>query len=111
MPTERQEQETVARCVSIAVYYHGAARSGDSRTGMAQEVREAVDWMNELGVDGRRILGRLQEELVARYGPEEGGRMRAMFAQAIGRPHPRAPRRVEVPGSVQPGGRPPTVRT
>lgn len=83
MSTERQLQEAVARCVSLAVYYRNAPRSPKARAMMAEEVHAVAGWVKQLGLKGERILPPLEAELLARYGPEEGARIRSEFAKAF----------------------------
>ena len=82
--TERQVQETIARCVSAMVDYHDNGRS-DER--MAAEVRLIAGFVEELelsrsGVDWR-ILGPVEDELVGRFGVAIGCSLIVRFIKAF----------------------------
>jgi hypothetical protein len=87
MATQRQLQETVARCVSIMVYYRNEPRSERTRERMVAEVQLVAGWVMELGLvaeeTGRHIFRPLEGELIARFGQAAGSRLHAEFVQAF----------------------------
>jgi len=87
VPTERQIQETVARCVGIMVSFHNAARTPQAQELMTAEIRIMADsvaeWsMGVAEVDGL-ILRPVEAELHARYGLELGPRLNRLFLEAF----------------------------
>ena len=87
MATERQIQETIARCVSIVVFFHNSPKTLKMRTMMVAEVQAVARSVEELGMGGmatdERILLPVEAELIARYGQEVGRRHNAEFARAF----------------------------
>ena len=84
---ERALSETVARCVGIVVYYYNVERTGRSRRVMSSEIRAAVGWLADSGLDGRALDGvvvdPVEEELIARFGHEVGFRLNREFVRAF----------------------------
>jgi hypothetical protein len=84
MATERQIQETIARCVSIAVFYQSGEMTTKARALMAAEFQAVAAGANGSGLSGKiaedRILRPVEAELVARYGPEAG---RSLHAEVV----------------------------
>jgi hypothetical protein len=87
MTTERQVQETIARCVSAMVYYHNRGRYRENEDRMIAEVQLAAGFVEELGLSrvgaDRRIIRPVEAELIARYGYEVGPRLAAQFVGAF----------------------------
>ena len=87
MATERQLQETVARCVSIMVYYHNTTRAPQAKERMIAEVELVAAWVLELdlspGDTDRHIFRPVEGELLARYGPEVARGLHAEFLDAF----------------------------
>ncbi len=87
MATERQIQETIARCVSIVVFFHNSRKTPKMRTMMVAEVQAVARSAEELGMGGtatdERILLPVESELLARYGAVVGRRLNAEFAKAF----------------------------
>jgi hypothetical protein len=87
MSNERQVRETVARCVSIIVYYHNCGRAPKTTTAMIADVRAVADLVArlELGTDeiDELILRPVEAELRARYGHELGFRLNNEFVGAF----------------------------
>ncbi len=87
MATERQIQETIARCVSIVVFFHNSQKTPKMKSMMVAEVRTIAGWAEELGMCGmaadEQILFPVELELIARYGPVVGRRLNAEFAKAF----------------------------
>lgn len=83
---DRALEETVARCVGIVVYHHNE-RTSRASGAMASEVRAAVGWLTAtgLGIDAidRRVVGPVESELIARYGPEAGCRLYQEFVRSF----------------------------
>jgi hypothetical protein len=90
MPTEREIDETIARCVSIMVCYHKVETDARARASMVTAVQVVAAWALEmnLGSDETavRILGPVERELLIRYGHESGTRVTATFLRAFGPP-------------------------
>jgi hypothetical protein len=87
MVTERQVQETIARCVSTMVYYHNGERSRELDERMTAEIQMVAGFVRELdfsrdGVESR-IIRPVEVELVARYGHEVGPRLASRFFEAF----------------------------
>src|SRR4051812_6723624 len=80
-PTERQIQETVARCVAAMVYFNNAERTQGERDLMAAEVQLASAWVLQAGSGEvrERVLAPVEGELFARYGHEVGPRLNGLF--------------------------------
>jgi len=84
MATERQIQETIARCVSTVVFFHNSPKTPRMRTMMVAEVQAVARSVEELGMAmDERILLPVESELLARYGQEVGRRLNAEFARAF----------------------------
>jgi hypothetical protein len=87
MATERQVQETIARCVALMVFHHNCERSQEARDRMIAEVQIIAGFVEELGFSRSgvdwRIMRPIEAELLARYGHEVGPRLFAMFADAF----------------------------
>ena len=88
--TERQIQETIARCVSIMVYFHNEERTPKVKAMMIAEVQTVVGFVGELGLGlgsrevEERIVIPVEGELLTRYGHEVGRRLNAEFVSAFG---------------------------
>ena len=80
-------EEGAARCWSIMRRYHGSERKDEARALLIAEVDTLVGWLLELrpppGAIERRILGPVEEYLLARYGHEVGMRLNAEFVRAF----------------------------
>lgn len=87
MASEREFQETVARCVSMMVYYRNDLRSAAAAAAMTDEIHGVARQIATLGpiaADWSRDLRRrVQEELVARYGRPIGGCLHDEFLGAF----------------------------
>lgn len=87
MMTERQLQETIARCVSIAVYYHGSERTGWESDRMTSEVRATALSLGEMGLTATearvQVVGQVERELIERFGPIAGAKLARTFAEAF----------------------------
>ena len=87
MATERQVQETIARCISTMVFYHNSERSRKTEDRMIAEVQVIAGFVEELGFERgeaeERIIRPVELELIARYGYEVGPRMAVQFANAF----------------------------
>jgi hypothetical protein len=88
MVTERQIQETIARCVSLMVFYHNSEKSAQLSDDLADQARAVAGWASEANFGeteaGERIFRPVASELVARYGEGVGCRLRDEFLAAIG---------------------------
>ncbi len=87
MVTERQIQETVARCVSTMVYYHNCERSHPSNERMTVEVQVIAGFVEEWKLKptevNRRVIRPLEVNLIARFGHELGPRLLLEFLRAF----------------------------
>ena len=94
MASEREVQETIARCVAIAVYYHAGDRTGVASDRMTSEVRANALKLGEMGISATEARGRIIEpvrlELLARFGVPEGNRIAREFAAAFAGDDPAA---------------------
>jgi hypothetical protein len=77
MATERQVQETIARCVSIAVYYHNCEMTAKMAVEFRAVAHEVKGWGSTPKDTEERILRPVEAELIARYGTEAGRRLHA----------------------------------
>ena len=87
MATERQISQTIERCVAAMVRYHDRARSPEADVRMITEVQVVAGFVEELGLAigeiGERIVRPVEDELVGRYGREDGPRLAARFVGAF----------------------------
>ncbi len=87
MATERQLQETIARCVSIVVFFHNSQKTPKMRSMMVAEVQTVAAGVEELGMCGmatdEQILFSVESELIARYGPVVGRKLNSEFAKSF----------------------------
>jgi hypothetical protein len=83
MPTERQIEETIARCIAIMVYYHNSATSRRANEAMAAEIEAVSAWILGVPLDpdeiARRILQPVEAGLIVRFGHEAGTRINTVF--------------------------------
>ena len=80
MTDERQLRETIARCVSIVVFYHNTERTPDSAERMAAEIRSVARAVAGMGDEADQLVFRpIEIELMARFGPELGPRVVSEF--------------------------------
>ncbi|WP_406695856.1 hypothetical protein V5E97_33150 [Singulisphaera sp. Ch08] len=86
MATEREIQETIARCVSIMVYYHNCGKTAHTKEQMTAEIGTVAQtvkgWASGNDPWGR-ILDSVNAELIARYGFELGVRLDGEFYKAF----------------------------
>ena len=88
MATDRELQETIARCVSALVFYHKCGRTGETSERMAAEVQLIAGYVGEvLHLAGDEIESRLvrplEFELTERFGREVGRRLLGEFLAAF----------------------------
>jgi hypothetical protein len=69
MRTDREIEETVARCVSVVVYYHNCGRSTRAREVFEADVAVIREWLRVAGATGQVVGSRIRAELLARYEP------------------------------------------
>lgn len=80
MTDERQLQETIARCVSILVFYRNTEQTPDSTDRMAAEIRSELREFAGMKTEVDRLVFRpIELELMARFGPEMGPRVVSEF--------------------------------
>jgi hypothetical protein len=86
MTTQREIEEAVARCVSIAVFLHNSRRAHRAEDLFEDDVRSVARWAVEAGLgEGEMehaLLGPIHPELIARYGIEIGSQLCATFLGA-----------------------------
>ena len=70
MVPDRQVQETIARCVSIVIYYRNGEQTAKAKALMVAEVQAIAAGVTEMGAEQGLILHGVEAELVARYGPQ-----------------------------------------
>jgi hypothetical protein len=82
--TERQVQETIGRCVSAMVDYHDNGRASERMVAEVQLVAGFVEELDlSMGGANWRIIGPVEDELIARFGREIGARLIAEFVKAF----------------------------
>jgi hypothetical protein len=71
MEADRAVLETLARCVSLLVYYRNSGRTAQAREVLEADVAVVAAWVEEAGLSreelGRRILSPLLAQLHDRY--------------------------------------------
>jgi len=87
MATEREVQETIARCVSTIVFYQNCEPAASARERMVAEFQIIARSVERWGPEGmdreERFCRTLENEMVARYGPELGARLAGEFHEAF----------------------------
>jgi hypothetical protein len=87
MDSDRAIQETVARCVSLLVYYRNCGRTAQAREVMEADVDVIASWVAEAGLSreavGRAILVPVLAELIERYGRQAATDLSADFIAAL----------------------------
>lgn len=83
MATEREIQETVARCVAGLVFYVNSGKTPKTKAMMVAEARAVAALVAGWGLSDDRILRPVEAELVARYGPETRAGLHAEFVKAF----------------------------
>ena len=86
MPTDREIQETIARCVSIMGFYRIMGKSAQSKALMAAEigaVAHSVKQWSSVNDPCGRILDSVNAEMIVRYGSELGDRLDREFYKAF----------------------------
>jgi hypothetical protein len=87
MVTERQVEETVARCVSCMVFYVNSGKTRQSKGLMTAEIQAAARLVAQWGLIGKTaedsFLRPVDAELVARYGLVDGRKLSGEFAEAF----------------------------
>lgn len=84
MPTNREIEDLITRCVAAMVYLDGR---GIAKAVAVTEIHDAAASVGTWGMTGPRIRERLlrpvEAELIARYGLAEGGRLNQEFLLAF----------------------------
>ena len=95
MATEREIQETIAKCVGIMVFYVNSRETRQAKTLMMAEVQAVAGLVKKWGLGGQAtadsVFRPVEAELLARYGREEAGRLNAEFVGAFGKTTEPAP--------------------
>jgi hypothetical protein len=85
--TEWELREVIDRCISLIVAHYEDDGMPGAETMMAAEMLTVAAWVEGMDLAGgdtdRLILGPIEDELVARYGLETGGRLSAEFIEAF----------------------------
>src|SRR5437016_484701 len=85
----REAEETLARCVAIAVFYHKSQKSAQRTKIVADDIREVAERLAHSGLDGNearcRILNPLRSELSSRHGDETTHKLSALFDKILKR--------------------------
>ena len=85
--TEWELREVIDRCISLMVAHHEGDRMPEAEAMMAAEMETIAAWVEGMdlgcGDTDRLILEPIEDELVARYGSEAGGRLYADFIEAF----------------------------
>jgi hypothetical protein len=87
MASERQLQETVARCIDNMVFYHNGHRTPKAKALMVAGVRTDAGRVAGLNLSDKKVdehvLRPVRDGLHARYGPSAGGRLFTEFLEAF----------------------------
>ena len=87
MATESELREVIDRSISLVVAHHEDAGMPEAEAMRAAEMEIIAAWVEGMdlgcGDTDRLILGPIEGGLVARYGPETGGRLHAEFIEAL----------------------------
>jgi hypothetical protein len=77
----------IDRCIALMVAHHENDGMPEAEAMRAAEMLTIAAWVEGMdlgcGDTDRLILGPIEGELVARYGPETGGRLHAEFIEAF----------------------------
>lgn len=88
MTTQRQVQETIARCVSSLVYYVNDRKSLEATRMVEYEIDRIAHWVTNEGLDERAdlvIRRPVVKELTDRYGRTAALQLAARFLRPLGR--------------------------
>jgi hypothetical protein len=83
MKTDREIQETVARCVAAIVYYHNCGRTTRAREVFEADVAGIRDRLRVEGAPGREVGPQVRAELLARYEPRLASALFEEFVAAL----------------------------
>jgi hypothetical protein len=87
--TDREVQETIARCVSALVFYRNSKKTRVVEEQLDADAGVLAAWVKQAGLTARDVdalvLGPLEAELVARFGAEAGGGLCGVFVKALRR--------------------------
>lgn len=87
MVSERQLQETIARCVSCMVFYVNSGKTRQAKREMIAEAQAAASLLAKWGLSGRAaedsFLKPFEAEMVARYGPADSRKLSKDFVEAF----------------------------
>lgn len=87
LATEWELREVIDHCISLMVAHHEDDGMPEAETLMAAEMLTIAAWVEGMDLAGgdtdRLILEPIEDELVARYGLEAGGRLSAEFIEAF----------------------------
>ncbi len=83
MTTDREIQETVARCVSVVVYYHNCGRTTRAQEVFEADVAVIRDWLRVAGATGQVIGSQIRAELLERYEPQLASLLFNEFVAAL----------------------------
>jgi hypothetical protein len=87
LATEWELRGVIDRGIALMVAHHEDGGMPGAETRMAAEMLTIAVWVEGMDLGGgdtdRLILGPIEGELVARYGPEAGRRLHAAFIEAF----------------------------
>ncbi|WP_435018235.1 hypothetical protein TA3x_000188 [Tundrisphaera sp. TA3] len=87
MPTARELQETIERCIAIVVYYQSCDRTGEMDDRRTSEVRSLALSLGALGLSAAEaremVVEPVRRELLERFGPFDGPAVAQIFADAF----------------------------
>ncbi|MDR3634318.1 MAG: hypothetical protein P4L84_10985 [Isosphaeraceae bacterium] len=86
MATERDARELIDRCVSCMVFYHNSKAAPHAESAMVAEIQAIPALIAAIGLNGDdandRVIRRVENELLARFGHEAGWRLFNEFTAA-----------------------------
>lgn len=87
MATQWELREVIDHCIILMVAHHEDDGMPEAEARMAAEMLTIAAWVEGMALAGgdtdRLILEPIEDELVARYGLETGGRLHAEFLAAF----------------------------
>jgi hypothetical protein len=87
MATDREVLETIARCVSIMVWYHNSEKTPETSAMMTADLRQVAAWLAEQRLDHseieNRIVDSVASELLIRHGYDIAPGLYNVFLRAI----------------------------
>ena len=85
MVSDHDLDETVSRCLAVAIYYDWFEERRTTKAEMSVEVRAVADHARKLGLQDQAVLSRLDAELSHRFDDAARRRINAGFAKSYRR--------------------------